>query len=300
MSTLIVLALTTTQVLNLVTYVTFAIAIVGLLVTIYALRQGFDQAMKFETVSETASDTLDRLELVMEALPTRVLGEWPEALLRQAEFITRTERYLKIVVDVPSYGIFTDFEGHQAYQRALEDCLLQGHELSMIFMTKESRRHLNEEFATQKERSWAQPYAAEVLDWYARAKAYNPTLPKPTDFEGYLDVLEHTNQHAVTRLENAARTGSDRVGRKLFTRRETETMFPLYIWVRDGEEAIFAVAMISLGVTREIAFITRDLGLVNALEAAYDRYTNQPSACSGDLAQAWPRMAGEAPAAVTA
>jgi hypothetical protein len=65
-------------------------------------------------------------------------------------------------------------------------------------------------------------------------------------------------------------------------------MFPLYLWVRDGEEAIFAVAMLSLGISREIGFITRDLGLVKALEAACDRYSNHLRSHSPDLAPLWP------------
>lgn len=293
MSVAVPLALTTTQVLNLITYVTFGISIIALLVTVSALRQGFIQARRFEGINQAASDTLDRLELVTEALPTRVLGEFPEVLERHAEFIERTERYLKIVVDVPSYGIFSDFAGYQAYQRALEDCLLHGRDLSIIFLTKMGRRKLNEEFATQEARSWAPQYAEGVREWHTRAKAYDPTLPEATSFDEYLNVLEHTNEHALKRLENAAMTGSDRVGRKLFTLRETSSMFPLYLWVRDGEEAVFAVAMLSVGIAREIAFITRDLGLVKALEAAYDRYTDHLGSSSSDIAPRWPPVAGQ-------
>lgn len=228
MSTLVTLALTTTQILNLVTYVSFGIAVVALLATVYTLRQGFDQAKEVKNVSRAANATLDRLRLVTQALSTHVLGEWPEVLDRQAELIKRTKRYLKIVVDVPSYGIFSDFDGHLEYQMALEDCLLDGHELSTIFLNKESRRKLNEEFfAPQEAESWAQPFADAVREWHTRAKTYDPTLPKSTNFEEYLDALEHINQHTLRRLENAARTGSDRVGRKLFTLRETDTMSSL-------------------------------------------------------------------------
>jgi hypothetical protein len=124
MSTLLTLALTTTQVLT--TYVSFGIAVVGLLVTVYALRKGFELAKEVERVRKAADTTLVHLKLVTQALPTHVLGKWPDVLRRQAEFIKRTDRYLKIVVDVPSYGIFSDFDGHEAYQLALEDCLRKG------------------------------------------------------------------------------------------------------------------------------------------------------------------------------
>lgn len=292
MSTLVTLALTTTQVLTLVTYVSFGIAVVGLLVTMYAVLEGFGQAKEVKNVSKAANATLDRLELVTQALSTRVIGKWPEVLYRQEELIKRTDRYLKIVVDVPSYGIFSDFEGHEAYQLALEDCLREGHELSTIFLNKESRRKLNEEFfAPQEAESWPQPFADAVREWHTRAETYDPTLPESTNFEEYLNALEHINQHTLRRLENAARTGSDRVERKLFTLRETDTMFPLYLWIRDGEEAIFTVAMLSFGIQHEIAFITSDFGLVKALEAACDRYINHLVACSPDLAPPWPPTA---------
>jgi hypothetical protein len=175
--------------------------------------------------------------------------------------------------------------------------LLQGHELSTIFLNKTSRRKLNKEFfAPQEAESWAQPFADSVREWHTRARHYDPTLPESTNFEEFLNALEHINQHTVRRLENAARIGSDCVGRKLLTRCETDTMFPLYIWVRDGEEAIFTVAMLSFGIQYEIAFITHDPGLVNALEAAYDRYINRLVARSPDLAPLWPPTARARPA----
>ncbi|MFZ1925412.1 MAG: hypothetical protein WAU42_04625 [Solirubrobacteraceae bacterium] len=292
MSILVTLALTT-QVLTLVTYISFGIAVASLLITVYALRKGFDQAKEVERVRKAADATLDRLELVTQALSTRVLGKWPKVLRRQAELIKRTKRYLKIVVDVPSYGIFSDFNGHEEYQLALEDCLRKGHELSTIFLNKKSRRKLNEEFFAPKEaESWPQPFADAVREWHTRAETYDPTLPESTNFEEYLNALEHINQHTLRRLENAARTGGDHLGRKLFTPLETDTMFPLYLWIRDGDEAIFTVAMLSFGIQHEITFITSDFGLVKALEAAYDRYMNRLVAGSAAVATDGPHAPG--------
>jgi hypothetical protein len=70
-------------------------------------------------------------------------------------------------------------------------------------------------------------------------------------------------------------------------------MFPLYLWVRDGDEAIFTVAMQSFGIQHDITFITRDFELVKALEAAYDRYMNRLAAGSAAVATDGSRAQGQ-------
>jgi len=69
-------------------------------------------------------------------------------------------------------------------------------------------------------------------------------------------------------------------------------MFPLYLWIRDGDEAIFTVAMLSFGIQYEITFITSDFGLVKALEAAYDRYMHRLVAGSATVATDGPHAPG--------
>jgi len=281
-------ALTTDQIVTIVTYAGFVVAIIALTFSVWQVKQGLRQAEDYRSIRDAADHTLLRLERVSEALPTRVLGEWPTYLRDIARFVERTEQYLKIVKDVPSYGIFSNLEGQREYQKALEDSLLRGSDLDIIFMSQSSRRRLNDNFASAAARSWATEFASVVLEWAERVQKFDPTLHPPQSFEGYLDVLEQTNEAVIRRLHNAARIGSDRTGRRIFKHRETELMIPLYIWVRDGVEAIFAVAVFSPDAEKEIAFITTDLGLVKALEAAFDRYGEDTGSASGDLAPAWP------------
>ena len=66
---------------------------------------------------------------------------------------------------------------------------------------------------------------------------------------------------------------------------------PLYVWVRDGAEAVFAVALLpDPGKEIEIAFVTIDPGLVAALEGVFDRYSDAIEPRDPELAMAPPRL----------
>lgn len=275
-------------VLSAITYAGFALALVGLGFSAWQTRQTLEQAKGFAEIERKAEASLERLERVAAALPTRILGDWPGYLTDLARFVERTEHYLKIVRDVPAYGALSNLPGHQEYQRALEDCLLGGNDLDIVFMSPPSRRQLNIDFSSADARGWSPQYSQRISDWTAELQLVDPSVATPTNFDQFLDLLESLNEKIIRRIENAARTGSDRVGRKLLIHRETDAMIPLYIWIRDGVEAIFAVAVFAPEDEKEIAFITTDLGLVKALEAAFDRYSAANGSCSADQAPAWP------------
>lgn len=286
-----VVGLAPNEILDLVTYLGFAATAAALGFSIWQVRQALSQAQEFKAISATAENTLERLGDVSEALSTRVLGDWPGYLSELARFVSETQSYLKIVRDVPSCGIFSNLEGHQEYQSALEDSLGRGNKLSIVFMSADRRRRLNDDFAPATAKQWSDEFRQLVVGWVTRLSRFDPTTPVPATYDEYLDLLEYTNVRALQRLANAASVGSDRAGRKLYEHRETDAMFPLYIWVRDGIEAVFAVAVFSPEAEKEIAFFTRDPGLVAALEAAFDRYVTTDGVCTVDLAPEWPAMA---------
>ncbi len=89
-------------------------------------------------------------------------------------------------------------------------------------------------------------------------------------------------------LDAAATVGGNHRGKKLLDRRETASMMPLYLWVRDRAEAVFAIALLEKGIHKELAFVTIDRELIEALEATFERYAAQRDACTDDLAPVWP------------
>jgi hypothetical protein len=226
------------------------------------------------------------LDRVAHALPTRVLGDWPSYLTDLAKFVGKTEHRLKILCDVPSYGIASNLDGYMLYQRAVEKCLVDGKDVSAIFLSPDSRRRLNDEFSPE-EATWSEEYRAGIESWSDRLRALGAPIDHPSNRAELLDILEKTNLAALERLHSAARLGSEYVGRRTLSLRETDDLMPLSTWVRDGAEAIFAVAILS-DVENEIAFVTIDARLVAALEGAFDRYSHENGSCSVELAAPWP------------
>lgn len=275
--------------IEVITVVGLALAVLGIAFAIWQTRESRRQANDLTRINATAEEALDRLEplvsgldRVAHALPTRVLGDWPSYLTDLARFVDRTERNLKILCDVPSYGIASNLAGYQIYQRAIEQCLVDGKDVSTIFLSPASRRRLNEEFSPD-EGTWGLEYRARIDGWVDRLKAEGMPVERPTSRAELLDILESTNVQAVERLESAALLGGRYGGGATLSRREADGMMPLYVWVRDGVEAVFAVAVLS-EAENEIAFVTIDPGLVAALEGVFDRYSLGNGSSSVELA----------------
>jgi hypothetical protein len=216
-----------------------------------------------------------------------VLGELDHYLTDLADIIERAKNCVTIVCDYPAYGTFADPKGAEAYYRAIEDRLIQGVTIRVIFLTKERRNALNDTFWTQED-AWT-PDFRERVDWYVNTRLHNSTpssdhVARPE----LLDVLEQESLMVIDRLNTAARTGFARHGKQLLSRRETSSLMPVYCWVRDGAEAAFAIAMLKEGRNKETAFATVDPGLVAVLEGVYDRYLEEAATLTDELAPTMP------------
>jgi hypothetical protein len=255
-----------------------ALAVLGLALAAWQMFESRRQARDLKQINSNARAALDRLEpmvsgldRVAHALPTRVLGDWPGYISDLARFVGRTEGELKILCDVPSYGIASNLDGYLHYQRAIEQCLVDGKSVSAIFLSAESRRQLNEQFTPAD--AWTDEFEASIATWADKLKGLGILDDRPVDRDELIDAFEKTNLCSLEGLRSAALLGSRQTGKKLLSHGEADGLMPLYVWVRDGAEAVFAVALLpDPGNEIEIAFVTIDPGLVAALEGVFDRY----------------------------
>lgn len=257
-----------------------ALAVLGLGLAAWQMLESRRQAKDLGQINTNAKAALDRLEplvsgldRVASALPTRVLGEWPEYISDLARFVSRTERELKILCDVPSYGIASNLDGYLLYQRAIEQCLVDGKVVSTIFLSPESRRELNEQFTPDE--AWTDDFQTKIAAWAGRLEELGILEARPTDRVELIDAFEVTNQRALEGFRSAALLGGRHTGKKLLSHHEVDGFMPLYLWIKDGAEAVFAVALLpDLGQEIVITFVTIDPGLVAALEGVFDRYSD--------------------------
>jgi len=268
-----------------------ALAVIALIFALVQARDSRQHAKSLALANAKVDESIKRIETVVSgvnevahALPTRVLGDWPDYLGNLAEFIERTQKQLLILCDHPAYGSFSNFAGSMQYQRAIENKLVAGISVSTLFLNPARRLAIDDEFFPEEDR-WTPDYRVAIQawasDWSAVGGAGNPK-----NRGELIKLLEATNIAALDRLQSAAQLGNMNAGKQCLSWRETTSLMPLYLWVRDGVEAVFAVA-VRADVANEIAFITIDPALIDALEATFDRFA-QEDACSSEQAKPWP------------
>jgi hypothetical protein len=285
--------------IGVIAIVGIALAVLGLGFAAWQMLESRRQAKDLEQINTNARAALDRLEplvsgldRVAHALPTRVLGDWPGYITDLARFVSRTERELKILCDVPSYGIASNIDGYLLYQRAIEQCLVDGKSVSTIFLSAESRRQLNEQFTPTD--TWTHEFRTNIARWADRLRELGILEDRPTNRVELIDAFEMTNLCALEGFQSAALLGSRHTGRRLLSHCEADGLMPLYVWVRDGAEAVFAVALLpDPGKEIEIAFVTIDPGLVAALEGVFDRYSDAIGSSGPELAVLPPAVGGD-------
>ncbi len=272
-----------------------ALAATGIGFAARQFRDARTQINELKTTGSDVKDSLGRLEtvvttldLVAHALPTRVLGEWPDYLDDLALMIDRTASRLTILCDHPAYGIFSNPDGHNKYRRAIERRLVEGVSVRAIFLTPEKRLAINDEFFPQ-EVDWDDTYRGRVERFVQSRHDGASGARGPVGRLQFHQLLEASDVSVLQGFDSAALLGSNDRGVQILSRKETTSLLPLYFWVRDGVEAVFAIA-VHEGGHKEIAFITIDRGLIKALEAAWGRYAEQPDACTRELAPPWPQQ----------
>lgn len=276
---------------DVVTVASLALAVIALFFALAQARDSRQHAKSLGLANAKVDASITRIETVVSgvnevahALPTRVLGDWPDYLGNLAEFIERAQKQLLILCDHPAYGIFSNFAGSMQYQQAIESKLVAGISVRTLFLSSTRRLAIDDEFFPAED-GWTPDYRAAIQTWAGDWGAVGGAND-PKNRDELIKLLEATNIAALDRLQSAAQLGNMHAGKQCLSWRETSSLLPLYLWVRDGVEAVFAVA-VRADVANEIAFITIDPALIDALEATFDRFARE-AACSGELAKPWP------------
>jgi hypothetical protein len=257
------------------------IAAVGLA---FAVRQYRDARTQIERLVETSEgvddarlrldSVVDRLDTVAHALPTRALGAWPSYLDDLAKMIDRTETELTILCDYPAYGIISNPEGYRKYRRAIETRLVAGANVRAIFLDRKKRATINDEFFPH-EQDWDEAYRKGVDAFMKRERDPNAAVLEPVTLSDLIEQLDACDDAMLQSLDSAALLGRNHRGVQVLLRRETSSLMPLYFWMRDGSEAVFAIALLAEGKHKEIAFVTSDPNLIAALKGTFDRYLGE-------------------------
>jgi hypothetical protein len=203
---------------------------------------------------------VSRIERVQEGLSTRYLGEYPVFFPKLVNVIRGAQRNIVIACDFPAYGELSQRSTADDYYYAIKKGRAHAN-VDVMFLNPANREKLLEVlFSPNTWSNWEadpskQASVAELLKFHARPpeSVHNRTA--------LLRLLNDVNNETI---------------RDVFLNRASEavTDMPVYFWVADCREAVFAIANPQDGT--EHGFFTSDKSLIKGLLDIRSRYNADP------------------------
>lgn len=238
---------------------TSAATLCGLILTLVSLRLALKSITDGKTIVANSARVLKGLKDVGDSLTTHRVGELPYCVDIITALVASAQRTLQITTVFPAVGIFSAPEGSAKLAHAIQ---LQADKLSidLLFASRAARM----EFITTQ-------YAAAFADWPAWSSAPENT----TRLVLFAKHYHHTSRSFATAHEFAefGLAVDEKIVRDVYwaaTNIETTDAFiPVISWIKDDDEAFFAIANNRGYAT---GFITRDLNIIQSLKSVRDRY----------------------------
>ena len=259
--------------------------LIGLILAAVALGVGVWHVIELRHVMREAREQADEAKLhtaaldeVRKSLSTRYIGKFPEYYSTIVELLDRANHSIIIFCDFPAYGSFTDRPTWVRYHQTIERKSLQENmEISITCLDEAHRSEYVKEQLFKDIKGWDEWKQSERKRLEQLIKA-TPEAPNfdPLTREDLLAIFIKAEQQELKTTFAAA------------TRKEIDTIMPLYFWLIDGYSAIFAIPSLSERAV-EHGFSTTDSKLTSAFLEMRDRYHRGIAAA--------PNVSGEAPKA---
>jgi hypothetical protein len=220
---------------------------VGLFLTVAALILAAKQF-----VDSTAQHA--KLEQIASTLSTQPVGTFPDNLDAIIQAVRNTRRELHIMADVVAYGHFSAPAKFDAYKDAVKQLRHRKCEVTILAYADQAHDDVikaqfrSERFGDLKR----QPVFVEFFKVHDK-------IPVPGTYEDFLAVLQRRQAQFAAELNDAG---------VLIKRLDNVADIPFFLWLCDGEEAIFSFYNLGENV-REVSFRTLDGNLVTAMNEVY-------------------------------
>jgi hypothetical protein len=214
----------------------------------------------------------DALKKAQQTQPgdTRYLAAFPENMVAINDLISRTTFHLVVVTDFCGYGHFSAPELFAVYEDSLISKKKNG-----VFVEVHLYDQTTTDTMTASQFDLGDPNQCDAafaaLKREPKFAAYfkyhgnsNPPLQVPVNVQEFVALMSAQQGKCVQRLQEGG----------VFVRNDVHSPLPVFMWIRDDEEAIFS--MYNLGHhAREISLITRDRNLVLMLRSIAQNYAVQ-------------------------
>jgi hypothetical protein len=228
--------------------------VLGALGVVFAVIQFVDARRTIDSVKTVGVRLAGSTRKLEQQLSTRHVGVFPTFLPKIVELLADADESIVVFCDYPAYGEFSAPEAFADYLRVLKE---KAGKVSLLCLDTTPRRKLAMEQMGDWD-TWRSRNETRLRD-YLSARDYRG--PEPIPQETFLDLLASRDADLLTRGLDAA------------TRWTTTLDMPLYFWIVDGEEAVFALATFGEDAL-EVGFKTSDGELIHALEGIFERYSS--------------------------
>jgi hypothetical protein len=242
------------------TAIAVGLGIVGVLALVYANHQFRDAKDTITQLNAVATE----LTFIRAQLTTEQLAHFPHFVAQVVTIMGHARDNIAIFCDYPTYGSWISPDGYKRYLYTISRTEAT---IRLICLNEWRRTQLaRERLATPVfDALRSDPNTADFLAAYADQVADHRPVPSLGSMtrEQFVAILEDANKSV---LRTHFVRGEERQAW------ETDLFMPLFFWIADGAEAVFALA--PLGDLRQppLAFRTRDVALIDALSTVFEGY----------------------------
>jgi len=262
--------------------------VLAIIAVLFAARQFWDAHVQAKILEDigTHTKTLDNIgenaRLAVQAASTRSIPTFPDSLHEITDIVRRTCAEMTILVDVAAYGHYSAPDEFNSYYLALQE--IASMRLDESRKTKTCSDRLSDRPSTDRVRIRALIYNP-VLTQQSLATQFQKdsrTLVKEPRFAKYFDYHKNLNKpSSKEELISILRDQDFAVARQFQSMgaevRVADHRFPIYFWLRDGEDAVFVFNYQApeTGAATEIPFRTHDGKLTNVFAGIFEsEWTN--------------------------
>ena len=206
------------------------------------------------------------LRSVFDHLTTKEIGAFPAYMSEVDRIISEARESVFVATDFPGHGAWGDRGRYGAYVKSLEnrkaERIRRGHPLSVQVLCLDADQRdkaLSDRFPETRWREYVKkgsfPHSRRLYEELENCKI-------PDQRPQFLQEMAARQQRALD------------ADLRFADRWEYSGLMPMYLWIVDGEKAVFAIPSFGDQLT-EYAFYTEEAGLVQALMSVWSRYLEQ-------------------------
>jgi len=203
------------------------------------------------------------LRSIFDHLTTKEIGAYPTYMVEVERLISEARESIFIATDFPGHGVWGDRGRYGAYVKAMEtrkaDRVRRGHALSIQVLSLDAGARSDALAARFPETRWREYVKKGSFPHSRRLYEELENCEVPGERQQFLQEMVARQQRAVD------------ADLRFADRWEYRGVMPVYLWIIDGEKAVFAIPSFGDQLT-EYGFYTEDAGLVQALVSVWARY----------------------------